>query len=118
MFLSRRKFLCQTQKLRAAEGQSLYHKDLGCKTIKLPVAHKQGRFYLDLEASKKVFDKGQVLLCYEDNPNGSTADIAGLCSENGKILGLMPHPERAVDLSLNEGEDGQILLRSFLSLCL
>ena len=112
------KFSCKTVDLQAAKGSSLYHKSLGGQKIKLPIAHKQGRFYIEPKAYEKILAQEQILLRYTKNPNGSLANIAGLCSSNGRILGLMPHPERAVDSLLGEGEDGKKILNSFLSLCL
>jgi phosphoribosylformylglycinamidine synthase len=60
---------------------------------------------------KGLEERGQVVLRYRDNPNGSMGDVAGLTNERGNVLGLMPHPERACDPALG-GLDGRILLAS------
>jgi phosphoribosylformylglycinamidine synthase subunit PurQ / glutaminase len=64
--------------------------------LKLPIAHGEGRFFLDEDDLKRVEDKGQVWLRYMDNPNGSLNDIAGVMNEAKNVCGLMPHPERAL----------------------
>lgn len=66
--------------------------------MRLPIAHGEGRF---VTSSKVVLRdltaNGQIALTYVDNPNGSEADIAGICDPSGRIFGLMPHPERFLD---------------------
>lgn len=64
--------------------------------IKLPIAHGDGRFFADHETLKELQDKNQILATYVRNPNGSSFDIAGVISEQKNIVGLMPHPERAI----------------------
>ena len=83
---------------RCAEGRRLV----------LPVKHGDGRYLAppDLEPA-------QVVLRYVDNPNGSVDDIAGVCNEAGNVLGLMPHPEHAVDPLLGS-DDGALLLASLV----
>ena len=66
------------------------------KAHKLPIAHKQGRFFIDKEGLKRLQDKGLIWLSYKDNPNGSLESIAGVFNENKNVAGLMPHPERAI----------------------
>lgn len=66
------------------------------QTIKLPIAHGEGLFYTESEQLKKMLDHDQIWLTYEDNPNGSLLNIAGITSEKHNICGLMPHPERAL----------------------
>ena len=65
-------------------------------TVSLPIAHGEGRFYAPADELKKNRDSDVVLLKYVKNPNGSLGDIAGLMNKNKNVLGLMPHPERAV----------------------
>ncbi len=73
------RFVCKTVGLK-----------LGDKTIKLPIAHGEGRYL-----KPDNFDKNLVFLTYTNNPNGSDDDIAGLWDKENKIMGMMPHPERA-----------------------
>lgn len=71
----------------------------GIESIELPMAHAEGKIVVrDDSVLDKWRSRRQIALCYrpEDNPNGSTADIAGLCDPTGKVLGLMPHPERHI----------------------
>ncbi len=64
--------------------------------ITLPIAHKEGCFYADFDTLKFIEEKNMAFLKYQNNPNGSINDIAGLYDRENKIMGLMPHPERAV----------------------
>ncbi|MFN9547297.1 MAG: phosphoribosylformylglycinamidine synthase subunit PurQ [Cyanobacteriota bacterium] len=80
-------------------------------TIVLPIAHGEGRYQVETPTLHRLLDRGQVVLRYRHNPNGSVGDVAGLCNEAGNVLGLMPHPERACDPALG-GLDGRALLAS------
>lgn len=64
--------------------------------VSLPIAHGEGRYFLDEEGLKELLDNDQIWLTYKDNPNGSIHNIAGITDKTGQIAGLMPHPERAV----------------------
>jgi phosphoribosylformylglycinamidine synthase subunit PurQ / glutaminase len=79
------------------------------QTIRMPIAHGEGRYFADEDTVKKLQDNGEVYLSYTQNPNGSVADIAGL--KVGNIMGMMPHPERAYR------EDGAKILKDFLGSC-
>ncbi|MBW4547945.1 MAG: phosphoribosylformylglycinamidine synthase subunit PurQ [Symplocastrum torsivum CPER-KK1] len=90
--------------------------------VTLPIAHGEGRYYADADTVKALEDNGQVLFRYctatgttDDmgNPNGSVNNIAGICDPTGKILGMMPHPERAADALLG-GTDGIKLFEGLL----
>lgn len=82
----------------------------------MPIAHAQGRYYV--ADTRPLEDKGQVALRYEVNPNGSCADIAAVWSENRKIMGLMPHPERAWNIYLGGSTAGLKVWDNFLATCL
>ncbi|MGL6226401.1 MAG: phosphoribosylformylglycinamidine synthase I [Thermoguttaceae bacterium] len=72
----------------------------GIRSLYLPVAHAEGRFVpRDEETLNQLAQKGQLVLRYANgqNPNGASADVAGICDETGRVFGLMPHPERFVD---------------------
>ncbi|HEX2045642.1 MAG TPA: phosphoribosylformylglycinamidine synthase subunit PurQ [Gaiellaceae bacterium] len=90
---------------RCAEGQRLV----------VPVKHGEGCFHADEELLAELEAAGQVVLRYEpgENPNGSVADVAAVASATGNVLGLMPHPEHAVDPLLGSG-DGGLLLASLV----
>lgn len=66
------------------------------QVIKLPIAHGEGNYYADSETLNQLMEKNQIWLTYENNPNGSALNIAGITNEKRNICGLMPHPERAL----------------------
>ncbi len=80
---------------------------------RIPVSHSEGNFRADDETLKRLEGEGRVALRYLNNPNGSINDIAGILSENGRVLGMMPHPERATD-PLNGKTDGRAILEAYL----
>jgi phosphoribosylformylglycinamidine synthase len=93
------------------------------QVITLPIAHGEGRYYAAADTLKALEDNNQVLFRYctatgeisdTDNPNGSVNNIAGICDRTGKILGMMPHPERASDPLLG-GTDGIKLFEGLLA---
>ena len=108
------KFVCKPVTLRVATADSAF---TGGWTrgegISLPVAHHDGNYTADAETLARLAGEDRIAFTYTDNPNGAMADIAGLLSENRRVLGLMPHPERAVDAAQG-GTDGSVLFRSVL----
>ncbi len=88
---------------RCERGQSLV----------IPIKHHDGAWFGPAELVEELEANGQILLRYADNPNGSTADVAGVMNLRGNVLGLMPHPEHAVDPLLGSG-DGALILASLL----
>ncbi len=66
------------------------------KTVSIPIAHREGRFYASEDQIKKLEDQEQIWWKYKNNPNGSVKDIAGIMNKKKNVAGLMPHPERAV----------------------
>ncbi|MFN7020692.1 MAG: phosphoribosylformylglycinamidine synthase subunit PurQ [Phycisphaerales bacterium] len=74
----------------------------GREVLLLPIAHGEGRVVAESGAVIDALrERGQIALTYTDNPNGSTADIAGICDVTGRIFGLMPHPERYLEWTLH-----------------
>ncbi len=103
-------FLCQPAELEVRPGPCHWLRDYGPgERITLPVAHGEGRYQLAADQLGELEAAGCLVLRYAANPNGSVADVAGLCNPRGNVLGLMPHPERACDAWLG-GTDGQRLL--------
>lgn len=87
------RFICKTQELKLQNRVgSLTHQD---KEIKLPIAHGEGRYIAEPETMQKLKEEDMIFLTYKNNPNGSMEDIAGLYDKKRKIIGMMPHPERA-----------------------
>ncbi len=117
-------FACRDVRVRIETTDSVLTRGLAVGTVlRLPIAHADGNFTLDREGLAAVEARGQVLLRYcaehgevtpSSNPNGSLGNIAGLRNPKGNVVGLMPHPERALE-PLLPSCDGEMLLRAFLS---
>jgi len=89
--------------LNATKGQEL----------SIPINHFSGSYTCDDKTYDELVANDQIVLRYKENPNGSRDDIAGVSNLNGNVVGLMPHPERAMSLLLGSA-DGQVLLSSFI----
>ncbi|GGF71409.1 MULTISPECIES: phosphoribosylformylglycinamidine synthase subunit PurQ [Mameliella] len=99
------KYICRTVGLRA-EGASIFTEGYGRGTeIALPIAHHDGNYFADEATLDMLEADDRVAFRYTDNPNGSARDIAGVLSANRRVLGMMPHPERASDAA-HGNEDG------------
>jgi phosphoribosylformylglycinamidine synthase I len=108
------KFVCKTVALRVATTDSAYTAGyLPGQTVQIPIAHHDGNYTIDAEGLSRLQGDDRIAFTYCDNPNGSMADIAGVLSENRRVLGMMPHPERAVEAALG-GEDGRPLFASLM----
>ncbi|MGX7245744.1 phosphoribosylformylglycinamidine synthase subunit PurQ [Enterococcus quebecensis] len=108
-------FVCKTVRLKVENNQtnftSDYQKD---DLIRLPIAHGEGNYYCDEATLETLKENQQIVFTYADeNPNGSLENIAGIINEKGNVLGMMPHPERAVEALLGS-EDGVRLFRSIV----
>ena len=80
----------------------------------IPINHFSGAYTCDDATFASLLEHDQIVLRYKDNPNGSRGDVAGLANERGNVVGLMPHPERAMSTLLGS-VDGRVLLESFLT---
>ena len=109
------KFLCQPTALEVTSTDSVLtsRATLGQRLV-IPINHFSGAYVCDDETYARLDANGQVILRYRENPNGSRGDVAGLANERGNVVGLMPHPERAMSTLLGSA-DGRILLESFIS---
>lgn len=105
-------FTCRTVPLTVENNQSLFTAgyDAG-QTIAIPVAHHDGNFFADDETLNRIEGEGRVAFRYTDEVNGSQRSIAGVLNETGTVLGMMPHPERAIEPELG-GSDGRALFES------
>ena len=84
--------------------------------ITVPLKNGEGRFQADEDTLDLLEAEGRVIAYYRDvNPNGSQRDIAGICNEAGNVVGLMPHPEHAVESLTGPGEDGLGFFTSILN---
>jgi len=108
-------FICDDVDLTVISTKGNWFKKTDQKqSIKLPIAHGEGRYHCDEETLKKLIEKDLITLKYKNNPNGSILNIAGITNEKGNVLGLMPHPERACDESIG-GIDGLYTLKSLIT---
>jgi len=109
------RFVCRTVELEVATAASPFTSAYAAgQRVAFPVAHHDGNYLADADTLKRLADEDRVALRYVDNPNGSTADIAGILGgPRRNVLGLMPHPERAVE-PLQGSTDGLGLFRSLL----
>ena len=100
--------------LRVERGDTPFTSGLEGRSLRMPIAHGEGCYFLPDAELDAVEASGQVLFRYtgpEGNPNGSLRDIAGVIDVSGRVAGLMPHPERASEALLGS-DDGMLLLRS------
>ena len=89
------KFISKAIDLRVLNTTSIYtHRYNPEKPISIPIAHHEGNYFASSEDLKKLKDGDRIAFKYIDNPNGALEDIAGILSENHRVLGMMPHPER------------------------
>lgn len=108
------KFRCHDSVLKVVNNSTPFTREYAeGQEIVIPIAHGEGNYYCDEETLKRLRDNRQIVFTYQDNPNGSVADIAGICNERGNVIGMMPHPERAVS-SLLGSEDGKAMFTSIL----
>jgi phosphoribosylformylglycinamidine synthase subunit PurQ / glutaminase len=107
-------FVCRDVRLRIERTDTAFtsRAEAG-QRLTVPVKHGEGCYFADEELLDELEKNGQVVLRYEENPNGSVAAIAGVTNEAGTVFGLMPHPEHAVDPLLGSA-DGALILGSLV----
>ncbi|SET70013.1 phosphoribosylformylglycinamidine synthase subunit PurQ [Paracoccus homiensis] len=99
-------FICRPAGLRVETADSAYTQGYAKgQTITIPVAHHDGNYQITDDGLAQLRDQDRIAFTYAPAVNGSVADIAGVLSENRRVLGMMPHPERAADPALG-GNDG------------
>ncbi|MDP9136395.1 MAG: phosphoribosylformylglycinamidine synthase subunit PurQ [Actinomycetota bacterium] len=111
---SERRFLCRQLDVEVVHADTSFTRVcVEGQTLSIPVKHTTGRYYAPDEALAEMEDGGQVVFRYAEswNPNGSVRDIAGVCNRERNVVGLMPHPEHAVD-PLTGSADGACLFAS------
>lgn len=117
------KFICKDVHIRVESTQSIYTSSLQKdQLLKIPISHGEGNYYIDNDGIKELQDNDQVLFRYvnvhgdatpEANINGSIDHIAGVTNKQKNVLGMMPHPERAMEQLLGK-EDGKQIFESIL----
>lgn len=103
LFVSRNEYLTIVN--NETKFTNLYKKD---ETVVYPVAHGEGHYYCTDDVYNELVENNQIILTYNDNPNGSYKDIAGIINKEGNVCGMMPHPERAMETLL--GSDSGVKL--------
>ena len=117
------KFICKYVYLRVDNINTPFTlKYFENQVVKMPIAHAEGNYYIDRETHSQLKKNNQIIFRYSGhngetdddfNPNGSIGNIAGVCNDNGNVLGMMPHPERCGEKILG-GMDGYTLFESML----
>ena len=113
------RFICRTAALTVENASSIFTQgyDAG-ETIRIPVAHHDGNYFADSETLDMLEGEGLVAFRYNEAVNGSARDIAGVVSKNGRVLGMMPHPERAIAPAAHAslgGADGRRLFEGLIA---
>nr|WP_106781432.1 phosphoribosylformylglycinamidine synthase subunit PurQ [Lysinibacillus timonensis] len=109
------KFMCRTVQLKVENTNTLFTNQYEQgQVIDIPIAHGEGNYFCDEETLAKLKANNQIVFTYSgENPNGSLEDIAGIINEQGNVLGMMPHPERAAS-DLLGSSDGLALFKSIV----
>ena len=108
------RFVCRTVGLTVATADSAFTAGYAAGArIALPVAHHDGNYTADAATLERLGAEDRIAFRYTDNPNGSMDGIAGVLSDNRRVLGMMPHPERAVE-AVQGGTDGAALFRALM----
>jgi phosphoribosylformylglycinamidine synthase I len=106
------KYICKTVGLKVeTNGNAFTETYTVDDVIDIPIAHHDGNYFADDETIAQLQGDDRVAFTYTNTPNGAKADIAGILSANKRVLGMMPHPERAADVG-HGGTDGQALFRA------
>ena len=111
-------FMCEWTNLVVENNKTPFTSQfkLGQK-IPIPIANGEGRYYVDNDNLKQLKKKNQIVFRYENIVNGSTDRIAGVCNEDGNVVGMMPHPERAVESEINpiDNKPSSLIFESLLN---
>jgi phosphoribosylformylglycinamidine synthase I len=106
------RFVCRTVPLAVETSQSLFTAGYRAgQEVQFPVAHHDGNYFADAATLDRLEGEGRVAFRYLDEVNGSQRRIAGILNDAGNVLGMMPHPERAIE-DAHGGSDGRVLFES------
>ena len=109
------KYVCEPVDLEVVNGQTRFTAGYqGRREVTMTVGHGEGNFFADDAVLERLEGEGQVVFRYRKNPNGSARDIAGIVSDRGNVIGLMPHPDRAFEPELGSA-DGAMFFQSVLA---
>ena len=116
-------FICKNVFVKINDNENNYFKNIKKKTLELHIAHNEGNYFCSKEQMKEIEDHDQIALFYCDkngeinessNPNGASKNIAAIFNKKKNILGMMPHPERMIDVDLSS-EDGSIFFKNLVN---
>ena len=110
-------FICKDQRLRVENTSTAWTNGFEAnQEILVPLKNGEGRFVADEATLEALEAEGRVVFRYlEGNPNGSRRDIAGICNDRGNVVGLMPHPEHAIESLIGPSMDGLVLIASVIT---
>ena len=118
------RFICKYVHIRTEINSARFTNKLDSgQVLKIPIAHNEGSYFIDENGLKALNENNQIVFRYcssdgkvtdADNPNGSIQNIAGIINKEGNVLGMMPHPERAME-SLLGSKDGRFIFESMIS---
>jgi len=113
------KFISKITNIQVTRNDTFFSKDYDKnQSIKIPVAHHDGNYFVDQETLKKIEQNEQVAMRYAEPINGSLNNIAGLYNDEFNILGMMPHPERAIDNQTGTDDGIKLFQSMFKSMSL
>ena len=116
-------FICKNVFVKIKDTKNIYFKNINKNVVEFHIAHNEGNYFCTKDQLKEIEDNQQVAINYCDkngkienqfNPNGSTKNIAGIFNREKNVLGMMPHPERMINISLS-GEDGSIFFENLIN---
>ena len=103
-------FVCRDVRIRVENAESLFTRRCAAgQELVIPVKHGEGAWYADQGTFVQLAARGQIVLRYDEDVNGSLGGVAGVINEAGNVMGLMPHPEHAVDPLLGSADGGLLL---------
>ncbi|APU71200.1 phosphoribosylformylglycinamidine synthase subunit PurQ [Companilactobacillus crustorum] len=109
------RFICENVDLKVINNQTIFTRDYqASEIINIPVAHGEGRYYCDEATLMELKQNDQIVFQYQENINGSIDQIAGITNKQKNVLGMMPHPERALEKILGS-DDGLKLFQSIIN---
>ena len=111
-------FMCEWTNLIVENNTTPFTNNLKLnQTIPIPIANGEGRYYADDDVLKQLKKKNQIVFRYDSVVNGSSNKIAGVCNEDGNVVGMMPHPERAVESEINpiDNKPSTLIFESLLT---
>ena len=116
-------FICKNVFVKVKNKDNKYFRNLDKDILELHIAHNEGNYFCSKDQLKEINDNDQIAIYYcneqgdieeQYNPNGSIKNIAGVFNKEKNVLGMMPHPERMIDISLS-GEDGSIFFNNLIN---